>query len=209
MRDPVRTPRTSRARGVAIVAVSLTAAGVLVGTLWSWLAPPAHGVIALTKAGDRVQAYLGAEADHFFTAAAMLLGMLCVVAVTGAVAAWQWRTHRGPLMVVALCAGSAAGAALAAATGALIVGLRYDAIDIDAAPVSPEHRVHYVVEAPPVFFGHTPLQIAATLLIPAGTAALVYALMAMATARDDLGGYPPVPAALPAVTADGGAAPSR
>lgn len=209
MRDPVRTPRTSRARAVSIVAVSLTAAGVLAGALWSWLAPPAHGVIALTKAGDRVRAYLGAEADHFFTAAVMLLGMLCVVAVTGAVAVWQWRAHRGPLMVVALCAGSVAGSGLAAAAGALIVGVRYDAIDIGAAPVSPEHRVHYVVEAPSVFFGHTPLQIAVTLLIPAAAAALVYALMAMATARDDLGGYPPVSAALPAVTADGGAAPSR
>jgi len=29
------------------------------------------------------------------------------------------------------------------------------------------HRVHYVIEAPAVFFGHTPLQIAATFLLPA------------------------------------------
>jgi hypothetical protein len=60
--------------------------------------------------------------------------------------------------------------------------------------VSPEHRVHYVVEAPAVFFGHSPLQIAATILLPAATAALVYALMAVSTQRDDLGAWPPVEA---------------
>ena len=63
--------------------------------------------------------------------------------------------------------------------------------------MSPEHRVHYVVEAPAVFFGHSPLQIAATILFPAAVAALVYALMAVSTARDDLrrlaaGGTEPV-----------------
>jgi hypothetical protein len=71
--------------------------------------------------------------------------------------------------------------------------------------VSPEHRVHYVVEAPAVFFGHSPLQIAATILLPAATAALVYALMAVSTARDDLGAWPPVeepPASDPPVTAE-------
>ena len=43
--------------------------------------------------------------------------------------------------------------------------------------MSPEHRVHYVTEAPAVFFGHSPLQIATTILFPAAAAALVYALM--------------------------------
>ena len=41
-----------------------------------------------------------------------------------------------------------------------------------------------------MFFGHTPLQIAATLLLPAALAALVYALLAVATPRDDLGAWP-------------------
>ncbi|MCE9516122.1 MAG: DUF2567 domain-containing protein, partial [Mycobacterium sp.] len=46
-------------------------------------------------------------------------------------------------------------------------------------------------EAPPVLLGHSPFQIAVTLLLPAAVAALVYSLMAVATARDDLGGWPP------------------
>jgi hypothetical protein len=81
---------------------------------------------------------------------------------------------------------------------------RYGVIDIAGAPVSPERRVHYVMEAPAVFFGHSPLQIAATILLPAAAAALVYALMAVSTQRDDLGAWPPVeePTIGPPVTAE-------
>jgi hypothetical protein len=55
-----------------------------------------------------------------------------------------------------------------------------------------------------VFFGHSPLQIAATILLPAAAAALVYALVAVSTQRDDLGGWPPVdePLVGPPVTAE-------
>ena len=118
--------------------------------------------------------------------------MLGVLAVIAAVLVWQWRAHRGPVMVAALAIGAAAAAGAAAGVGALLVHWRYGTIDVAGAPVSPEHRVHYVIEAPAVFFGHSPLQIAATVLLPAAVAALVYALMAVSTARDDLGAWPPV-----------------
>ena len=185
--------RDFRNRRVALIAVAgLTVAGALVGALWAWLAPPIHGVVALTKSGERIKAYLGNEADHFFIAAFLIVGMLVRIAVVAAVLLWQWRAHRGPAMVAALSIGVAAGTGAAAAVGAVLARLRYGAIDIAAAPVSPEHRVHYIVEAPAVFFGHSPLQIAATILFPAAAAALVYALMAVSTARDDLGAWPPV-----------------
>lgn len=209
----------SRRAAAAVVAVSLAVLGALAGVLWAWLAPPAHGVIALTKSGTRAHAYLGAEADHFFVAAFLMVGILTVVAVVAAVAAWQWRAHRGPLMVAALAVGAMLGAGAAAGIGALLVRARYGEVDIDAAPVTPEHRVHYFTEAPSVFFGHSPLQIAATVLMPAAAAALVYALIAVSTARDDLGAYPPVDifvpprpavdAVVPPVTADDGSAPAR
>jgi hypothetical protein len=204
--NAVAPPRISRRRALAMTVAGQTVAGALVGALWAWLAPSVHGVIALTKSGERVKAYLGNEADHFFIAAFLIVGMLGAVAVVAAVLLWQWRAHRGPAMVAALAIGVAAGAGAAAGVGALLARLRYGAIDIAAAPVSPEHRVHYVVEAPAVFFGHSPLQIAATILLPAAAAALVYALMAVSTARDDLGGWPPVEAPAippPPVTVDG------
>jgi uncharacterized membrane protein len=192
--NEVAAPRVSRRRAVVTAVAGLVATGVLLGALWAWLAPPIHGVVALTKSGNRIKAYLGNEADHFFIAAFLIVGMLSVLAVVAAVLLWQWRAHRGPGMVAALAIGVAAGTGAAAGVGAALVRWRYGAIDIAGAPVSPEHRVHYIVEAPAVFFGHGPLQIAATVLFPAAAAALVYALMAVSTQRDDLGAWPPVEA---------------
>ncbi len=202
--NEVAPPQISRRRAVLLTIAALTLAGVLVGALWAWLAPPIHGVVALTKSGERVKAYLGNEADHFFISAFLLVGMLGAVAVVAAVLLWQWKAHRGPAMVAALAIGAAAATGAAAGVGALLVRLRYGTLDIAGAPVSPEHRVHYVVEAPAVFFGHSPLHIAATLLLPAAAAALVYALLAVSTQRDDLGAWPPVdePVIGPPVTAE-------
>jgi hypothetical protein len=193
-------PKVSRARAAVLVAVGLAVAGALVGALWAWLAPPSHGVVALTRSGNRVHTYLGSEADHFFVAAFMMLGFLSVLAVVAAVLVWQWRPHRGPVLAAALSLGSVAAAAAATGVGAALAHWRYGTVDIAGAPVSPQNRVHYFTEAPTVFFGHTPLQIASTLVVPAAIGALVYALLAVSTARDDLGGWPafePLPRALP------------
>jgi hypothetical protein len=197
-------PCISRHRAVATTVAGLTIAGALVGVLWAWLAPSIHGVVALTKRGERVKGYVGNESDHFFIAAFLIVGMLGALAVVAAVLLWQWRAHRGPVMVAALVIGAAAAAGVAAGVGAVLVRWRYGVIDIAGAPVSPERRVHYVMEAPAVFFGHSPLQIAATILLPAAAAALVYALMAVSTQRDDLGAWPPVeePTIGPPVTAE-------
>jgi hypothetical protein len=70
-------------------------------------------------------------------------------------------------------------------------------VNFATVPVSHDHPFYYFTEAPPVFFGRSPLQIACTLLLPASTAALVYAIPAAATARDDLGGYPAAPPSYP------------
>lgn len=189
--NDVGLPQVSRNRAAAAVVAALTVAGTAVGALWAWLVPPVHGVIALTRDGDRVRAYLGNDGDHFFVAAFLLVGMLCALGAVAAVAVWQWRAHRGPTMTAALAAGCALAAGAAAGVGAVLVHLQYGTIDVAGAPVSEQDRVHYVVEAPPVFFGPSPLQAALTLLFPAAIAALVYSLSAVATARDDLGAWPP------------------
>jgi hypothetical protein len=202
--NDIAPPRISRYRATVIVVVGLAVAGALAGALWAWLAPPIHGVVALTRDGERIRAYLGNEADHFFISAFLVVGMLGVLAVVAAVLVWRWRAHRGPVMVGALTIGLAAAAGAAAGVGALLVRWRYGTIDVAAAPISPEHRVHYVVEAPAVFFGHSPLQIATTVLCPVAIAALVYALLAVSTARDDLGAWPPVEEAVlgPSITTE-------
>jgi len=174
------------------VVIGLTVAGVAVGALWAWIAPPIHGVIALTKSGDRVHAALGAETDNYFNAAFLFVGLLVVLAVVTAVLVWQWRPHRGPLLCAALAIGSAAAAGAASGVGWLIVRARYDVIDIGGAQISPEHRVVYVTEAPPVFFATSGWLIATSVLFPVAMAALVYSMIAVSSARDDLGGWPPV-----------------
>jgi hypothetical protein len=202
--NDIAPPRISRRRAAVIVVFGLALAGALAGALWAWVAPPIQGVVALTRDGERIRAYLGNEADHFFISAFLVVGMLGVLAVVAAVLVWQWRAHRGPVMVGALTIGLAAAAGVAAGVGALLVHWRYGTIDVAGAPISPEHRVHYVVEAPAVFFGHSPLQIATTVLFPVAIAALVYALLAVSTARDDLGAWPPVeePVLGPSVTTE-------
>ncbi|MCV7414216.1 DUF2567 domain-containing protein [Mycolicibacterium litorale] len=190
MKDPAR-PRFSRRRAALTTVGGLVLAGAVTGALWSVLAPPVHGVVALTRDGERVRAYVGGDADHFFTAAALFVGMLAAVAVVAAVWLWQWRAHRGPVLVAALAVGAAAAAGVAAGVGAALVRMQYGTVDVAAAPVTPDNRVHHVIEAPAVFFGHTPLQIACTIIVPAAIGALVYAICAVAAPRDDLGGWPP------------------
>jgi Protein of unknown function (DUF2567) len=191
---------TLRARALLVVVLGLSGTGALIGGWWAWIAPPIHAVVALTHAGERVHDYLGSETDHFFVAPCLMLGLLTMVAAVASVLVWQWREQRGPGMVIALSIGLVTGAAAAAGVGALLVWLRYGALNFSAIPLSSDHKVAYVIQAPPVLFAHGPLQVAATLIWPAGIAALVYAVLAAANARDDLGGLPVAdqpPSALP------------
>ena len=185
-------PRAARRRAIVAAALGVTATGVVLGALWAWIAPPIHAVVAITRAGERVHDYLGTESEHFFNAPCLMLGLLTVLAVVGTALVWQCRKHRGPAMVLALSLGMVAAAAVAAATGVLLVRLRYGAVNFDAVPLAGSPSVAYVIQAPPVFFAQKALQVAVTLMWPTGIAALVYALMAAADARDDLGGLPVV-----------------
>lgn len=186
-----RSARRSPRSVAAIVVVALAFSGALLGALWTLLAPPIHTITALTRSGERVDAFLGREADNLFVAAAILIGMLSWLAIVSAVLVWQWRAHRGPVMVSALWLGQVAAAAAATGSGAALAHLRYGAVDRAGVELSPQNRVQYFTEAPPVLLGHSPVQVAVTLLLPAAVAALVYSLMAVATARDDLGAWPP------------------
>lgn len=198
-----RPPRISRRGAMIRVVGVLTLAGVVVGVVWAFLAPSVQRVVLLTRSGDRVSGYVGEDADHLFLAATVMVGLLTILAVTSATAVWKWREHRGPEMVAALSVGLLLAAGAATGVGAAIVGLRYDTIDVAGAPVTPDNRVHYVTEAPGVFFGHSPWQIAATIVFPAGIAALAYAIGALSTNRDDLGAWPPGPEVLYPAAATG------
>jgi hypothetical protein len=188
--EPAGAPRTSRRRAVVTAVLGAGVAGVVIGGVWAFIAPPIRAVVAITKSGERVHDYLGMESEHFFDAPTLLLGLFTVLAVVAAVLVWQWREHRGPTMVIGLSIAMVTAAATASATGAALVRLTYGALNFDAVPLSGKPSVAYVIQAPPVFFSDQPLQAAMTLIWPAAVAALVYALLAAASARDDLGGLP-------------------
>lgn len=77
----------SRARAVVVVVIGLLAAGVLIGGLRAWIAPPIDGVVALDHSGERLHDYVGTESEHFFVAAFLMLGLLSVVSVVAPVRA--------------------------------------------------------------------------------------------------------------------------
>lgn len=188
-------------RGVVLRLVAgLAVSGAALGAVWAWIAPPIHTLTGLAKSGERVDGFLGRESDNVFVATAMLIGLLTMLAVIVAVLVWQWRAYRGPLMVIALWIGMTAAGAAAAGTGAALAHWRYGTPDRQGVPLSPENRVAYFTEAPPVFMGHSVFQVAVTLLLPAAVAVLTYALMTVATPRDDLGVWSPSPAATPPLT---------
>ena len=197
-------PRRSRRNAAVIVVVALAICGAGLGALWAWIAPPIHTITALTRSGERVDAFLGTEADNLFVAAAMMTGLLSMLAIVSAVLVWQWRPYRGPVLVTALWIGQVAAGAAAAGVGAALAHWRYGTPDHQGVALTQENRVHYFTEAPGVFAGHGPLQIAVTLLLPAALAALVYSLLAVATPRDDLGGWPAVDHGWPPLPASAG-----
>jgi len=173
------------------VPAGMALAGVAAGAVWAVLAPASHSAAVISKSGKRLHEYLGNEADHYFDSAVMMTGLLVGLAVISAVLLWQWRQRRGPATVIGLTAGGVALAAAATGTGAVLVRLRHGHTDIGAIPA--DHKIHYITEAPAVFFGHAPLQVLTLLLLPAAAAALTYGMMAAASARDDLGVASSVP----------------
>jgi hypothetical protein len=183
-------PRRTHARAGLSVVVALAFCGAALGAAWAWIAPPIQTIVGLTKSGERVDAFLGKSADNQFVAMAIMVGLVTLLAIVSAVAVWQWRAHRGPVLAAALWIGQVVAAAAAAGTGAALVHWRYGTPDRNVE-LSPENRVAYFTEAPAVLPGQHPLQIAVALLLPAAVAALTYAFLAVANPRDDLGGWPP------------------
>jgi hypothetical protein len=168
----------------------MAVAGAVAGAIWALIAPPATGLVGVTRSGKRIHDYVGTDAEHFFDSAVMMSGLLLVLAVVSAVLMWQWRSCRGPAMVIGLLLGGVAAAGAAAGVGAGLIRLRYGHADIGAVPA--DHKIHYITEAPAVFFGHTTLQVLTALLLPSAVAALTYAIIAAGSADDDLGVEPPV-----------------
>jgi len=114
---PPPTPALPRLRrelpaGLAVIAVA-GLLGVPLGLLWSVVSPPVHVVI--TSAGADLANY---GSDELFAVDATFALLGAAVGVVTGLALWFLaRSHRGPVLMVALVLGSLAGGLVAWAVG--------------------------------------------------------------------------------------------
>lgn len=148
----------------AVLVVSLIGGGV-----WGLLAPTQKSLVV---PGDDPIALTG-ESMHRFDAVAIFACVGLVAGLLSAAAVWRWRAVRGPVILVALLAGSLAGAWLMSWFGEQVAGW------IHPRPDNPPVRT--VVELAPVVDGWT------VLLIQPLLAGLVVLLLSALSTSEDLG----------------------
>jgi hypothetical protein len=155
-----------------VIAGALIVLGGLLGLLWSaWSGPQQRAfVIAPGKLYPFDEAETMAAADGRYLIIVAAIGLL------GALIVWLFRPrNRGPLVLLALCLGGLAGAALTAWIGHLTGG-------------------GTLVGKTGTTIAHLPLSLhmRGLLLVEPALAALVYGLFVAFAARDDLGHADPV-----------------
>ncbi|MFC4605408.1 DUF2567 domain-containing protein [Rhodococcus kronopolitis] len=164
---PSRTTRPE-VRAAARIVVAVTAVSALGGVVWGLLVPAERFLVT-----SRGAASLTGESMHRFDAVALMLCVGLVIGVLSAVAAWMWRSVRGPVVFGGLLIGSVVGAATTALVGLGIANLRFPALDTV--------EVGQIVSATPGI--DTPL----ALIMQPLVAAMAYLAMASLNPSDDLG----------------------
>ena len=147
----------------AVVLVVLAAIGALLGLWWQHISPRTKGFVYLPHAviPDEKEAFVASDGRYLL--------MTGAVGIVVAVAAWLWRSTRGPAVGLALVVGGLLGALLTDFVGRRTGGGHEDGA-VNAVITLPI-RVHA----------------RGLLLIEPALAALVYAACALFAKRDDLG----------------------
>ena len=166
----------SQVRAAARIVAALLLVGVLAGLVWALLVPAQHFLV-VTPDGRGVS--LTGESSHQFDAVALFVCIAAVVGLVSAVAAWQWRSARGPTLYAGLLLGSILGAAAMAGIGESVARLRYPAPDSPA--------VDSVVAISPG------LGTLVVLIVQPLVASFVVLVIASINPLDDLGSSPRVP----------------
>lgn len=114
--DPAAGARTAPIRGLVVLVAAVLLLGVVLGAVWSLLAPGQRFVVI----DARTLATLPTESEHVFVDAALFVLLGIVGGVLSAVAAWRWRRARGPLVLLVLVGASVLAAALAHVVGLVL-----------------------------------------------------------------------------------------
>ncbi|KAA0021032.1 DUF2567 domain-containing protein [Antrihabitans cavernicola] len=112
-------------KAAARVVVGCAVAGALGGVVWGLLAPAEHLLVVTENRG----AALTGESAHQFDAIAIFVCIAAFLGLISAVASWQWRSMRGPLLFLGLLIGSAIGASIMAGVGEGVAKLRFPHVD--------------------------------------------------------------------------------
>jgi hypothetical protein len=144
--------------------------GLPLAWIWSRLAPPQVSVVQ----ADGTLAALPPESQHRFDDLALFVLLGVAAGVVSALAVWLMRQRRGPLMLLALAAGSLLAAWLAMRTGLAFTAGRYAAAVRASAPDA-------VVSAAPR------LESAWVLIAQPLAAVLTYGVAAATHGQDNLG----------------------
>ncbi|MEU1982694.1 DUF2567 domain-containing protein [Nocardia sp. NPDC019395] len=156
-------------RAAAVLFGAVILASLFAGVVWGLLAPTELLLVVEPGRG----ATLVGESLHRFDALAIFAGAGGVVGLLSAAAAWRWRRMRGPIQLVGLLLGSAAGAWAMAWIGGVVN--TWDNPRPDNPPVGQIVALPVDLESP------------LALLTQPLTAALVILILAGLSATEDLG----------------------
>ncbi|WP_327114650.1 DUF2567 domain-containing protein [Nocardia sp. NBC_01730] len=110
---PTRSGVRREMRAAAVIAVAVVVASAVGGVGWGWLAPTERLLVVEPGRGS----VLTGESAHQFDAMALFLLAGAVLGLLSAIAAWRWRSARGPLLQIGLLIGSGVGAVVMARLG--------------------------------------------------------------------------------------------
>ncbi|WP_406273414.1 DUF2567 domain-containing protein [Nocardia sp. NBC_00881] len=103
----------SEMRAAAMIAVAVVVASAVSGVGWGLLAPTERLLVVEPGRGS----VLTGESAHQFDAMALFVLTGAVLGLLSAIAAWRWRSARGPLLQIGLLVGSGVGAMAMARLG--------------------------------------------------------------------------------------------
>jgi hypothetical protein len=111
--------RTRRDAALAVaIAAALLLLGVALGSAWYRLAPAELSVVL----SDGTTAPLPTESSHLFDGVALFTLMGLGAGLVSGAALWQWRSQRGPILLIAGAAASLLSAWVAYRCGLLLAG---------------------------------------------------------------------------------------
>jgi hypothetical protein len=163
-------PRRDVRSAVAVGALSVLLS--IVGALAWGLAAPGYQY-SVVDSDHGIE--LTGESGHVFDGVGLFLCIAAMVGASAVIAAWQWRSRRGPILFAGTLIGTAVGGEVMLQLGNAVARLHH------ARPARP--AAHTVITLP------ARLDVDSLVWAPTFIAALAIVVLALLSSRDDLGAH--------------------